>query len=101
MALIQFSLKHGHSASEAQARLRQTVAEMQRSAPVLVQTVKWSEDGTRVLLGGPGFEITASVDDQSVYVEGDIPLVAKLLGSPILANIKQVLQRNFQEKLEP
>jgi hypothetical protein len=39
------------------------------------------------------------VDAQEVHVTGDIPILGKLLGSPLAGALKQIVQHNFQKRL--
>lgn len=99
MSLVHFSVKHGRSLAEAQAQLKQAVADVQQKLGGMVQRIEWTDGDNRVILGGPGFEVRLWVDAQHVFVEGDIPLLGKLLGSPVLAKLKGAVEDRFQKKL--
>ena len=39
------------------------------------------------------------VDVQDVHATGDIPILGELLGGPLAAGLKQIVQQAFQKKL--
>jgi hypothetical protein len=39
------------------------------------------------------------VDGQEVHATGDIPMLGALLGSPVAAGLKQILQQTFRKPL--
>jgi hypothetical protein len=39
------------------------------------------------------------VDAQAVHATGDIPLLGALLGSPVAAGLRQILQQTFRKQL--
>ena len=65
----------------------------------LVRQVIWSSDHHRVRLDGRGFWVELWVDAQNVHATGDIPLLGALLGNPIAAGLKQILQQTFRKQL--
>ena len=65
----------------------------------MVQNVDWSDDRNCVKLTGTGFVVEMRVDATEVHVTGDIPILGKLLSSPLAAGLKQIVQQNFQKPL--
>lgn len=99
MSLINLSLKHGRSVSEARASLEKAVADVQGIFGAMIQRADWSGDRSRVRLDGTGFWVEMSVDDQNVHATGDIPFLAGLLGGPLGGGLKKVLEDRFRKKL--
>lgn len=99
MSLINVSLKHGRTLAEARASLEKTVGDLQRMFGPMIQSADWSGDRDRVRLGGPGFRIEISVDDQHVHATGDVPMLSGLLGGPLGDGIKKILEQRFPKKL--
>ena len=99
MSLIALSFKHGWTLEEARSHLKTAVQEVQNRFGPLVQKTEWSTDGSRVRLDGTGFWVEMWVDAQEVHVTGDIPLLGRLLSSPVATGIKQIVQQTFQKKL--
>ena len=82
-----------------EAHLKQAVADVRAKLGGMVQRVEWTDADSRAVIDGPGFEIRLWVDPENVFVEGDIPLLGKLLGSPVLAKLKDAVEDRFQKKL--
>ena len=99
MPLINLSVQHGQSFAEAQSRLETAVHKVMSQFGVLVYQVTWSPDHSRVRLDGRGFWLELWVDAQDVHATGDIPLLGMLLGSPIKAGLRQILQQTFRKQL--
>ena len=99
MPLINLSVKHGRTLEDARARLEQTVNEACDKFASLVQRVEWTADRNTAVVYGSGFEVKLSVDAQDVHVVGDIPLLGRLLGGPVIAGLKGILEQKFQKKL--
>ena len=99
MSLINLSIKHGRTLDEARQRLQLTVDEISRM-PKVVQRVDWNADRTQAKLVGTGFNAELRIDAESVHLEADIPLLGKLLGSPITAQLKDLLERNFAKRIK-
>ena len=59
----------------------------------------WSADRTQVRIDGPGFWIEMVVDAQNVHATGDIPMLGGLLGGPLTAGLKRIMQQTFQKQL--
>ena len=100
MSLIDLSILHGRTLAEARVQLAETVAEMERRFGALSPHADWSDQRDHVVLVGTGFKIEASVDAQRVYVRGDIPLLAKLLGDKMIGGIKSLIEHDFQKRLK-
>jgi hypothetical protein len=99
MPLISLSVQHGQSLEEAQSRLEVAVHKVMSQFGALVRQVTWSTDHRRVRLDGRGFWLELWVDAQAVHATGDIPLLGALLGSPITAGLKQIMQQTFRKQL--
>ena len=99
MLLINLSVRHGQSLEEAQSRLQTAVDKVMSQFGALIRQVAWSTDHSRVRLDGRGFWLELWVDAQDVHATGDIPLLGALLGSPIAAGLKQILQQTFRKQL--
>ncbi len=99
MSLVRLSFKHGKTLDEARTHLASSVSQLTGQFPGIIQHVEWSEDRSSVQLAGTGFEIRMRVDPEEVHVTGDIPLLGRLLASPLMSGVKGVLERNFQKRL--
>ena len=99
MSAIELTVKHGRSLEDARAQLERAVNEVRSRFGLMVQRVDWSADRNQVTLAGTGFVVVMRVDPTNVYVTGDIPILSKLLGSPLAAGLKQIVQQNFQKRL--
>jgi hypothetical protein len=96
---INLSFKHGRTQEDARARLAEAVASAQQQFGSMVNRVEWSNDGNSVHLSGNGFQVDVWVDAVEVHLIGDIPLLGRLLGGPLLSGLKQILGRSFQKQL--
>ena len=101
MPLIDLTLQHGQTLDEARRRLEMTVNEVTTKFGAMVQRVEWAADRSRVKLSGVGFWIEMSVDIQALYATGDIPILGRLLSGPLMAGLRQIVERTFQKKLPP
>jgi Putative polyhydroxyalkanoic acid system protein (PHA_gran_rgn) len=97
MPLISVSVAHGQSLDEAQRRLAAVVQEA--SDRFGIRRVEWSPDRRRVKLEGAGARIEMWVDPEVVHVTGDLPGLGGLLGGPVAAGLKQILERTFRKQL--
>jgi hypothetical protein len=100
MSLIQMTIKHGRSLAEAREILERSISQACNQFGGMIHRVQWSEDRNQVTLSGAGCNAEIRVDPIEVHVHGDIPILARLLGAPILNGFKQLLKQNF-EKLPP
>jgi Putative polyhydroxyalkanoic acid system protein (PHA_gran_rgn) len=101
MPLIDLTVQHGQTFDEARRRLESAVQQVNASFGSMVRRTEWSADRSRVKLEGVGFWVEMSVDAQVLHATGDIPIVGRLLGSPLVSGIRQILERTFQKKLPP
>ena len=101
MPLIDLTLQHGQTLDEARRRLEMTVTEVTTKFGAMVQRVEWAADRGRVKLSGVGFWIEMSVDGQALHATGDIPILGRLLSGPLMAGLRQIVERTFQKKLPP
>jgi hypothetical protein len=99
MPLINLSVKHGRTLEEARSQLETAVHRVHSQFKALVRQVAWSADRSRVRLDGVGFCVEMWVDAQEVHVSGDLPLLGRLLGSPMTAALQRIVQQTFQKKL--
>ena len=99
MSLITLSVKHGRSLDEARQRLEMTVSQVQSQYGSMIDRTEWSADRNQVKLLGNGFWIEMWIDATDVHINGDIPLLGKLLGGPLKAGLKRIVEKNFQKKL--
>jgi hypothetical protein len=99
MPLINLSVQHRQSLEEARSRLETAVNKVLSQFGALVRQVTWSADRSRVRLDGRGFWVELWVDAQDVHATGDMPLLGALLGSPLAAGLKQILQQTFRKQL--
>ena len=98
MPLINLTFAHGQSLDEARRRLEQAVQEVSSQFGG-IRRVEWAADRSRVKLEGAGVRVEMWVDAQDVHATGDIPILGKLLGGPLAAGLKQIVQQAFQKKL--
>jgi hypothetical protein len=99
MALINLSLKHGRSLDEARASLEKAVGDVHGLLKSMVRRTAWSPDRDRVRIDGTGFWVELTVDAEHLHASGDIPFLGGLLGGPVAAGLKQVVEKAFQKKL--
>lgn len=99
MPLINLSVQHGQSLEQAQSHLETAVHKVMSQFGALVRQVTWSADHRRVRLDGTGFWVELWVDAQDVHATGDIPRLGALLGSPVAAGLRQILQQTFRKQL--
>ena len=99
MPLIKLSVQHGRTLEEAQSHLETAVHKVHSQFKTLVRQVAWSADRSRVRLDGVGFWVEMWVDAQEVHVSGDLPLLGRLLGSPVATALQRIVQQTFQKRL--
>ena len=97
MPLIDVSVAHGQTLPEAQRRLETVVQEA--SSRLGLRQVEWSADRRRVQLQGLGARIDMWVDAEVIHVTGDLPGLGGLLGGPMAAGLRQLLERTFRKQL--
>jgi hypothetical protein len=101
MPLIDLRLQHGQTLEEARRRLEIAVREVNARFRSMIRRAEWAADRSRVKLDGVGFWLEMSVDAQILHATGDIPILGRLLGSPLISSLKQIVERTFQKKLPP
>jgi hypothetical protein len=99
MPLINLSVKHERTLEEARSQLETAVQRVHSQFGALIRQVRWSVDRSQVRLDGMGFWVEMWVDAYEVHVSGDLPLLGALLGSPLVAGLKQIVQQTFQKRL--
>jgi len=97
MPLISVTVAHGQTVDEAQRRLEAAVQEA--SARLGLRSVQWSDDRRHATLEGLGARVDIWVEAEVVRVTGDLPAVGALLGGPITAGLKQIVERTFRRQL--
>ena len=101
MPLIDLTLQHGRTLDEARRRLEMTVNEVTAKFGSMIQRIEWAADRSRVKLSGAGFWIEMSTDAQVFHATGDIPVLGRLLGGPLISGLRQIVQQTFQKNLPP
>jgi hypothetical protein len=101
MPLIDQRLQHGQTLEEARRRLEIAVSEVNARFGSMIRRAEWAADRSRVKLDGVGFWLEMSVDAQILHTTGDLPILGRLLGSPLISGLKQIVERTFQKKLPP
>ena len=99
MSELNLSLKHHRTLDEARARLEESVRQAQAQFGAMIQRVEWSSDRNHVHLAGTGFTARVWVDPSHVHAVVDVPILASLLGAPVVAGLKGLLENNFQKRL--
>jgi len=99
MPLITLAIKHGQTIEQAEERLRMAVADVKTRFGVMIERVQWAPDGRSVEVMGRGFDVQLRVDEEDVHVSGNITILGKLLGTPLMTGIKGILQSTFQKRL--
>ena len=97
MPLIDVSVAHGQTLDEAQRRLERVAQEA--SSRLGLRQVEWSADRRRVQLQGLGARVDMWVDAQVIHVTGDLPGLGALLGGPLAAGLRQLVERTFRKQL--
>jgi hypothetical protein len=99
MPAINLSLEHGRSLDDARDCLRAAVRQTTGRFAALVRRTDWAADGRSVRVAGVGFAVDMRVDATHVHLSGDLPGLGGLLGGPVAAGLKQIVQRVFQKRL--
>ena len=99
MPLITFAVAHGRTIEEARQRLEMAVQQLSTQFGAVIPRVEWASDRHRVKLEGTGIRVEMWVDARDVHAEGDIAMLGALLGAPLSAGLKQIVQQTFQKKL--
>jgi hypothetical protein len=100
MSLITLSLKHGQTQDEARKGLESAVSQIRQLFGSLIERVVWSADRSLVRIDGAGFWIEMVIDAQSVHATGDIAMLGGLLGGPLTAGLKRIMQQTIQKQLQ-
>jgi hypothetical protein len=99
MPALDLKIRHGRTLDDARRGLELAVQRVSGQFGPLVRRVEWTPDRQRVKLDGAGFWVEMWVDAQDVHATGDIPMLAGLLGGPLGAGLKQIVEQTFQKKL--
>ena len=100
MSLINLSFKHGQTLDAARSSLEKAVEDVRARLGPMVRTVEWAADRNSVLLSGTGFKADVRVDPDEIHVAMDVPVLGGLLGNPIAAGLKEILQKTFHKQLK-
>jgi len=99
MPMFNMSVKHNRTLDEARTAVERSVSEARNQLGPMVQRVEWSADRNRVKMSGTGFVVEIWADPKDIHVEGDLPLLNNLLGGPLGAGLKKVLQQTVERQL--
>lgn len=99
MSTMNFSVKHERGIDEAKQALEQTVDDVSKHFAMLVNNIVWNDEHTDVRIDAKGADIHAWVDAEKVYLTCDVPLLSKLLGGPVVEQLKAVVEDRFQKNL--
>ncbi len=99
MSLINLSFNHGQSLDAARADLEKAVEDVRAKLGPMVRGVEWAADRNSVRLSGTGFKADMRVDPEEIHVAMDVPVLGSLLGNPIAAGVKEILQKTFHKQL--
>ena len=94
MSLIELKVQHGRTFEEAKDRLAQAVRDLQTRFGGMIRKAEWSAGRDAVTLDGPGVRLDLRVNAEDVHVRGDIPLLARLVGS---SKLKQLVESTFKK----
>ncbi len=100
MSLLTLSVEHGQSLDDARNRLEVAVNQIRQLFGSLIKQVAWSPDRSQVRIDGAGFWLEMVVDARSVHATGDVALLGQLLGGPLIAGVKRIMQQTFQKQLQ-
>ncbi len=94
MPLIDLKIQHGQSFDSARGRLETAVGDVQKKFGAVVRTVAWSPARDSVSLQGPGIKLDIRVDPTEVHVQGDLPLIASLMGGS--GGVRKMIESAFK-----
>jgi outer membrane protein TolC len=97
--VINLTVRHGRTLEDARRRLETAVQQVSAQFGAMVRRVEWSADRSRVKLEGVGAWVELWVDAQDVHVTGDLSILGNVLGGPLTAGLKQIVQQTFQKHL--
>lgn len=95
MPLFHVSVRHGRTESDARGRLAEAVDQVRGRFGPVVQRVEWSPDRDAATVAAAGVVLTMRVDPEEVHVSGEIPVLGTLLGRPVEAGVRQIVQQTF------
>jgi hypothetical protein len=93
MARLSITIAHGLPPDAAQAKFHAAVIEARTHYLGWIDRLEWAEDGQRVTVAGPGFEVRCWCDERDVHVEGSIPFAWKLFENVLRSRIKHDIDR--------
>ena len=99
MSQMKFSVKHERGLDEAKQILAQTVDDVTKHFAMLVNKVEWNDAKTDVTIDAKGADVRVWVDAVDVHLTCDVPLLSKLMGGPLIEQLKGLVEDRFQKKL--
>jgi hypothetical protein len=100
MSLFSLSLEHGRSRDDARNRLEVAVDQIRQILGPMIKRVAWSADRSQVRIDGAGFWLEFVVDARRVHATGDVAMLGQLLGGPLTAGVKRIMQQTLQKQLQ-
>ena len=97
MRELNFSVRHHMSLDAARQRLEETVRDAQAQLGSLIHRVEWSADRSAVTLAGLSFTGKVWVDGEEAHAVIDVPLLGRLLASPVVTGLRGHLERRFKQ----
>jgi hypothetical protein len=87
------SLKHGQNATPevVQSHFERAIAEAQARYASWIHSIEWSGDRRSAKLAGPGYNVSLTLDGESVHASGQVPLAFKLLEGKIRSLVERML----------
>ena len=99
MRLLDLTVAHGRTQEEARRRLETAVQDVTGRFGAMLRRVECAPDRNRVRLEGVGAWIEMWVDARDVHATGDLAILGELLGGPLPAQLRQVVERALQRAL--
>lgn len=99
MPLVEINVPHRQTIDEARRRLETAVHQVSTQFQAMIHRVEWAGDRNRVKLEGPGAWVEIWIDAREVHAKGDIAIVGALLGAPLTAGLRRILQDTFPKAL--
>ena len=99
MPAISMAVEHARDPADARAALRAAVEQTVGRFGPLIRRVDWSPAGDAVRVTGMGFTADIAVDATHVRVSGDLAGAGGMLAGPVVAGLKQIVQKVFAKKL--
>lgn len=98
MSMIQVSLQHNTTLDDAKFSLENAIVDIRKRFGAFVKDVTWSDDRSMATLSGRGIVLEFSVDAVHVRVQGDIPLLGRMLGTTVGKKLSDGLRLELQSQ---